>query len=114
MAKKMATCSEPKKNRARTGCRYQMELKFDSKDAKQAFLTRIESAKCRLTPRGLQPLDKCELLCSLLDIVEATHTPQADCLGNTGNQRDSQTVSTLPMLDNSGLLDVQITSHEGS
>ena len=104
-------CSESRKKRARTGFRYQMELNFDSEDAKQAFLTRIESAKCRLAPRGSRPLDSRELLHLLLDKVEATPTPQADCLEIIGDQRHNQ---TIPMLDNSGLLALQVTYHEGS
>ena len=111
MTKNMATCSESRKKRARTGFRYQMELNFDSEDAKQAFLTRIESAKCRLAPRGSRPLDSRELLHLLLDEVEATPTPQADCLEITGDQRHNQ---TIPMLDNSGLLVLQVSCHEGS
>ena len=90
----------------RAGFHYQMELNFDSKGAKQAFLT-----KCRLAPRGSRPLDSHELLRLLLDKVEATPTPHAVCLENTGDQRHNQ---SIPMLDNSGLLALQVTCHEGS
>ena len=37
--------SLPKKKRARHGFRYQMELNFDTEDAKQAFVARIDRAK---------------------------------------------------------------------
>ena len=39
------SCSLPKKKRARHGFRYQMELNFDTEDAKQAFVARIDRAK---------------------------------------------------------------------
>ena len=37
--------SLPKKKRARHGFRYQMELNFNTEDAKQAFVARIDRAK---------------------------------------------------------------------
>ena len=57
MAKNMATLNEPRKKRARLGYRYSMELNFASEDAKVSFMTRMESAKARLAPRGSPPLD---------------------------------------------------------
>ena len=101
----MATLNEPRKKRARLGCRYSMELKFASEDAKVSFLSRIESAKARLAPRGSPLLDNRELLSSLLDMAEATPSNQP---AGSGDQLQSQAVprSTQPvtMLDNSGLL----------
>ena len=101
----MATDSEPKKKRARHGFRYQMELYFASEDAKQAFLSRIGDAKRLLATRGSPPLDNRELICSLLDKVEAappTSRPESLAGGN-GAQSQSQTVPVAPMLENSGL-----------
>ena len=70
--KKMATLNEQRKKRARLGFRYTMELNFASEDSKKAFLSRVESAKPRLAPRGSPPLDSRELLSSLLDMAETT------------------------------------------
>ena len=69
---KMATLNEQRKKRARLGIRYTMELNFASEDSKKAFLSRVESAKPRLAPRGSPSLDSRELLSSLLDMAEAT------------------------------------------
>ena len=99
----MATCSEPRKKRARHESRYQMELNFASEDTKQAFLLRVERAKQRLAPRGSPPLDNRELLSSLLEMAEATPpVNDVDCL-TAGDDTQSQAVSAQPMLDNSGL-----------
>lgn len=105
----MATeSSEPRKKRARHGVRYQMELYFASEDAKQAFLSRMGDAKRLLAPRGSPPLDNRELICSLLDRVEAAPPTLQDDdnhgLAGSGAQSQSQTVSALPMLENSGIV----------
>ena len=68
----MATLNEQRKKRARLGFCYTMELNFTSEDSKKSFLSRVESTKQRLTPRGSLPLDSRELLSSLLDIVPST------------------------------------------
>ena len=103
----MATDSEPTKKRARHGFRYQMELYFASKDAKQAFVSRVGDAKRLLAPRGYPPLDNHELIYSLLDKVEAVCAPpdtsQSENLADSGAQSQTQTVPALPMLENSGL-----------
>ena len=99
----MATRSEPPKKRARHGFRYQMDLYFASEDVKQGFLSRIESAKRRLAPRGSPPLDSRELICSLLDKLEAApFASQSDTLAGSGDLA-AQTVPALPMLENSGV-----------
>ena len=99
---KMATDSEPRKKRARQGFRYQMELYFTSEDHKEAFLSRMKDAKRLLAPRGYPPLDNRELICSLLDKVEAAVSLD-ESLADSGAQSQTQTVPALPMLDNSGL-----------
>ena len=43
---------QPRKKRARRGVRYQMELNFDTEEAKQALLSRMDSAKRYLAPRA--------------------------------------------------------------
>ena len=43
---------QSRKKHARRGVRYQMELNFDTEDAKQALLSRIDSAKRYLAPKG--------------------------------------------------------------
>ena len=60
----MAILNEQRKKRVRLGFHYTMELNFASEDSKKVFLSRVESAKPRLTPRGSLPLDSCELLSS--------------------------------------------------
>ena len=70
--KKMATLNEQRKKRARLGFRYAMELNFAGEESKKVFLSRVESAKPRLAPRGSPLLDSRELLSSLLDMAEAT------------------------------------------
>ena len=98
----MATLNEQRKKRARLGFRYTMELNFASEDSKKSFLSRVESAKLRLAPRGSSPLDSRELLSSLLDLAEATPPPATTC---TGDQFRSQAVPTgsMTMLENSGV-----------
>ena len=71
----MATLNEQRKKRARLGFRYTMELNFASEDSKKSFLSRVESAKQKLAPRGSPPLDSRELFSSLLDMAEATPPP---------------------------------------
>ena len=101
----MAT--KPRRKRATLGYRYSMELNFASEDAKASFMSRMESAKARLAPRGSSPLDNLELLCSLLDMAEAT--PSSNQSAGSGDQLQSLAVprSTQPvtMLGNSGLHD---------
>ena len=103
----MATLNEPRKKRARLGYRYSMELNFASEDAKVSFMSRMETAKARLAPRGSPPLDNRELLCSLLDMAEAT--PPSNQPAGSRDQLQSQAVprSTRSgtMLGNSGLHD---------
>ena len=64
----MATLNEQRKKRARLGFRYTMELNFASEDSKKAFLSRVESAKLRLTAAGQSRA----INSSLLDMAEAT------------------------------------------
>ena len=87
-----------------------MELYFASKDAKQAFLSRMGDAMRLLAPRGSLPLDSCELISSLLDRVDsvAPSTSQSENLAGSGAQSQSQTVPVAPMFKNSGL---QIRTH---
>ena len=80
----MATLNEQRKKRARLRFRYTMELTFASEDSKKSFLSRVESAKLRLAPRGSPPLDSRELLSSLLDMAEATPPPATTCTGMGG------------------------------
>ena len=68
----MASLNDQRKKRARLGFSYTMELNFASEDSKKAFLSRVESTKPRLAPRGSPPLDSRVLLSSLLDMTEAT------------------------------------------
>ena len=95
----MATLNEQRKKRARLEFRYTMELNFASEDSKKSFLSRVESAKQRLAPRGSPSL---ELLSSLLDLAEATPPPATTC---TGDQFRRQAVPTgsMTMLKNSGV-----------
>ena len=89
----------------RHGFCYQMELNFDSEDAKQALLTRIESAKCRLAPILTLWTIVSSLLHSLLDKVEVIPpNTQANCLEDTRDKLHNQTVPASSMLDNSGML----------
>ena len=90
----MATLNEQRKKRARLGFRY---MNFASEDSKKSFLSRVESAKQRLAPRGSPPLDSRELLSSLLDMAEATPPPATTC---TGDQFRSPSGS-MTMLENS-------------
>ena len=91
----MATCSEPPKKRAGYGFSYQMDLYVASEDVKQEFLSKIESAKRRLAPRGSPPLDSCELICSLLEKLEAAPVASlSNALAGSGS------LATLPMLEN--------------
>ena len=98
----MASLNEQRKKRARLGFRYTMELNFASEDSKKSFLSRVESAKLRLAPRGSPLLDSRELLRSLLDLAEATPPPATTC---TEDQFRSQAVPTgsMTMLENSGV-----------
>ena len=78
-----------------------MELNFDTQDAKQAFVARIDRAKRSLaaTARGSLPLDSRELISVLLDKLEqeqAGAVPEREDL-----QSDKSKV--FPMLENSGL-----------
>lgn len=100
----MATNAEPKKKRARHGVRYQMEFYFAGEDAKQAFVSRVGDAKRLLAPRGSPPLDNCELMRSLLDMVEAAPPTSLQNVTVAGSeaQSEKQTVPALPMLENSG------------
>ena len=66
----MATLNEQREKRARRGFRYTMELNFASEDSKKSFLSRVESAKQRLAPRGSPLLESRELLSSLLDLAD--------------------------------------------
>ena len=97
----MATLNEQRNKRVRLGFHYTMELNFASEDSKKSFLSRVESAKQRLAPRGSPLLDSRELLSSLLDMAEAT-PPATTC---TGDQFRSQAVPTgsMTMLENSGV-----------
>ena len=101
----MATNSEPTNKRARHGFRYQMKLYFASEDAKQAFVSRVGDAKRLLAPRSYPPLDNRELICSLLDKVEAAppDTSQSENLADSGAQNQTQMGPALPMLENSSL-----------
>ena len=79
-----------------------MELYFASEDAKQAFVSRVEDAKRLL---AYPPLNNGELICSLLDKVEAAppDTSQSENLADSGAQSQTQTVPALPMLENPDL-----------
>ena len=85
----MATLNEKRQKHARLGILLPMELNFASEDSKKSFLSKVESAKVRLAPRGSPPLDSRELLSSLLDMAEATPPPATTC---TGDQFRSQAV----------------------
>ena len=52
---------QPRKKRARRGVRYQMELNFDTEEAKHALLSRIDSATRYLAPKA-SFLDNAQLL----------------------------------------------------
>ena len=96
----VSRCSEPPKKRPRHGFRYQMEFKFESEDAKHAFLARRDNAKRLLAPRG----DNRELLSCLLDKLGETSVDAS----NTGN---TSKVPPQPMLERSGLSIIQNLSH---
>ena len=61
---------QPRKKHARCGVRNKMELNFDTEDAKQALLSRIDIAKRYLAPKGSTPLDSGQLVSLLLDKVD--------------------------------------------
>ena len=73
---------------------------------RRSQLSRVESAKPRLAPRGSPPLDSRELLSSLLDMAELKSLldppPATTC---TRDQFRSQAVPTgsMAMLENSGV-----------
>ena len=85
---------------ARRGIRYQMELKFDNEEGKQALLSRIESARRYLAPEGSAPLDNGQLLLLLLDKVDMEAASASRSSERLIDHADKQLV---PMLENSGL-----------
>ena len=92
---------QPRKKRARRGVRYQMELNFDTEDAKQALLSRIDSAKRYLAPKGSSPLDSGQLLSLLLDKVDLEAASTSSLVGYQGKAQAEK--HAIPMLENSGL-----------
>ncbi len=78
-----------------------MELNFDSQDAKQAFVAKIDRAKRSLAARGSSslPLDSRELLSALLDKLEQ----RGAVLERTRVDIQSDKAKVFPTLDNSGL-----------
>ncbi len=117
--KKMATSSKdtvsqepPKKKRARHGSRLQMELKFDTEDAKKAFVERIDKIKRSLVTSACGPkrfVDNQELLSILMDNMEENMEetgivppcPEGVSVGSKEHVAQS-------MLDNSGLCKIYI------
>ncbi len=87
--------------RARHGFRYQLELKFETEEAKKTFGDKMDSAKRVLAARGSLPLDNRELLSRLLDnmeelAAEGIVTTDRVCPGSNRSY-------VVPMLENSGL-----------
>ena len=80
-----------------------MELNFDTEDAKQAFVARIDRAKRSLaaTARGSLPLDSRELISVLLDKLEQEQEQAGAVPEREHLQSDKSKV--FPMLENSGL-----------
>ena len=92
---------QPRKKRARRGVRYQMELNFDTEDAKQALQSRIDSAKRYLAPKGSSPLDSGQLLSLLLDKVDLEAASTSSLVGY--QEKAQAEKHAIPMLENSGL-----------
>ena len=59
-----------KKKRPRLGVYFPMELNFSSNDEKENFLTRLKKVKRYFSSRSSRSFDNCELLQSLLDLVD--------------------------------------------
>ncbi len=94
--------SQPKKKLARHNFRFQTELSFDTKDAKQVFVPRIERAKLSLASSGSLPLDNKELISALLDNLEQTGVgPIPDTERRMVTQYADKS-KVFPMLENSG------------
>ena len=91
--------SQTSRKRARYGFRYQMELKFDTEDAKKVLVARIDGAKRCLAAKGSLPLDNKDLLSCFLDMALAGSTVPVDA----GDGEDAHTTTTQPMLKNSGM-----------
>ncbi len=95
--------SQAKKKRARHNFQFQMELSFDTQDAKQAFVARIERAKFSLASSGSLPLDSKELISALLDNLEQISVgPIPDTERRVVIQSTDRS-KVFPMLENSGL-----------
>ena len=95
---------QPQKKRARRGVRHQMELNFDTEEAKQALLFRIDSAKRYLAPRA-SFLDNAQLLSLLLDKMDLEAASSSRSGSQVDYQEKAQTEKqpAMPMLENSGL-----------
>ena len=104
----MATVSRSSSSlskRPRLGARLQLELSFENDDAKQAFLSRWDGAKRRLSSGTSLPLGNKELLGLLMDRLEAVpseeSTPTPSTESWAGSSKDKG--PALPILDKSGL-----------
>ena len=91
----------PRKKRARRGVRYQMELNFDTEEAKQALLSRMDHAKRYLAPRA-SFLDNAQLLSLVLDKVDL-EAASSSRSGSHQEKAQTDKQPAMPMLENSGL-----------
>ena len=86
----------PRRKRARTGARYQIELNFLTNEDKKIFINRMDRAKKKLSGSSW-PLDNRELLTALLDLLEDGSDDGDVTVHQTNKDR-----FVKPMLDCSG------------